>query len=81
MSDLTRTDREVLRDASLMRPRIQTLLREQPRTIPDLAAALGSPAHEVVRWLMAMLRYNEVEAVGKADSDGYFTYTLREERP
>jgi predicted transcriptional regulator len=76
-----RTHREVLRDASLMRQRIVVLLRERPRTIPGLAEALGFPAHEVMRWLMAMLRYNEVEAVGKADKEGYFAYALKEVRP
>jgi hypothetical protein len=70
--------REVLRNSFLMRPRIAALLREQPRTVPGLAEALGSSTQETLLWLMAMLRYNEVEAVGKPDADGYFTYALKE---
>jgi hypothetical protein len=78
MPDILRNRREVLRDAFLMRQRIVALLREKPRTIPALAEALGVPAREAVIWLMAMLRYNEAEAVGKADQEGYFAYALKE---
>jgi predicted Rossmann fold nucleotide-binding protein DprA/Smf involved in DNA uptake len=78
MPDIVRNRREVLRDAFLTRQRIVALLREKPRTIPALAEALEFPAQEVMIWLMAMIRYKEVEAVGKADQEGYFAYALKE---
>jgi hypothetical protein len=78
MPEIIRNRREIFRDASLMRQRIVVLLRQQPRTIPSLAEALQAPTQEVMLWLMAMLRYNEVEAVGKADQEGYFAYALKE---
>jgi hypothetical protein len=78
MPETARSRREVLRDAFLMRQRIAALLRQQPRTIPGLAEALQAPTQEVMIWLMAMLRYNEVEAVGKPDQEGYFAYILKE---
>ena len=78
MLEMTRNRREVLRDAYPMRDRIETLLRERPQTVPELADALQAPSHEVFLWLAAMLRYNVVEPKGKANSDGYFVYMLKE---
>jgi predicted Rossmann fold nucleotide-binding protein DprA/Smf involved in DNA uptake len=60
-----------------MQSRIAALLRDAPRTIPDLASDLGAPSHEVTFWLMAMWRYGQVEATGKPDPDGYYQYILR----
>jgi hypothetical protein len=70
--------REVFRNAFVMRQRMAALLREQPRTVPALADALQASTQDVMLWLMAMLRYKEVEAVGKPDKEGYFTYTFKE---
>jgi hypothetical protein len=70
--------REVFRNAFVMRQRMGVLLREQPRTVPALAEALDASVQDVMLWLMAMLRYKEVEASAKPDKEGYFTYTFRE---
>jgi hypothetical protein len=69
---------EMLRDEMVMRDPIAGLLRGRPMTIPDLARALDQPSPEVVCWVMAMRRYGMVEEQGKADDDGYFSYTLKE---
>lgn len=68
---------EVLRDEMFMRHRIIALLREGPRTIPDIAAALGHPSHEVVRWVMAMRRYGAIVETAKNRADDYYSYTLK----
>jgi hypothetical protein len=81
MPEITQNRREIFRNAFAMRKQIAALLREQPRTIPSLAEALQAPTREVMLWLMAMLRYNEVEAAGKPDKEGYFTYNVREVKP
>ncbi len=73
--------REVFRDAFPMQARIAALLREGPRTVPELAAMLGAPTDQVLVWLTAMLRYGSVESKGKADAEGYYTYALKEVRP
>jgi hypothetical protein len=67
---------EIVHDEMIMKNRIAKILNEGPRTIPELAEALGYPSHEVVIWLFAMRRYGEVEAVGRPDVDGYFKYGL-----
>lgn len=69
---------EVLRDEMVMRPRIAAVLREGPKTIPEIAGALQRPGHEVTLWLMAMRRYGSVEELPKAKADDYFRYRLAE---
>jgi len=70
--------REIVLDEMNMKDRMARLLKDGPRTIPELAEALGYPSHEVAIWLFAMRRYGEVDAVGKPDVDGYFKYALVE---
>ena len=82
MSGVQRIQRdmlEIVHDEMIMKDRIAEILKEGPKTIPELSEALGSPSYEVVIWLSAMLRYNQVEAVGRANVDGYFTYELTEQ--
>ena len=67
---------EVLRDELVMRPRIAALLREGPKTIPEIAEALSCPGHEAALWVMAMRRYGSVEELPKAKADDYFRYRL-----
>lgn len=73
-----RDKQEVFRDELVMRDDIAALLRDGPRTVPDLAGALGRPSHEVLAWVAAMRRYGRVEERGKANEDGYFAYALKD---
>ena len=68
---------EVLRDEMVMRDRIIGLLREEPKTIPELAEALGYPSHEVLLWVMALWRYGTVVEVRRGRNEEYFKYTFR----
>lgn len=65
---------EILRDEMVMRDRIASLLREGPKTIPEIAGALGFPVREVTLWVMAMRRYGSVEELPKPKVDDYFRY-------
>jgi hypothetical protein len=67
---------EVLRDEMVMKDRIVGLLREEPKTIPELAEALGYPSHEVVIWVMALWRYGTVAEMKRGRNEEYFKYTL-----
>jgi len=72
-----RTERdtaEVMRDEMVMRDKILSLLTEDRRTIPEVAAALGCSTHNVVLWIMAMWRYGSLVEVGKPNDEGYYTY-------
>jgi hypothetical protein len=74
MSTELREDREVIREEPIMRARIVELLASGPMTVPELAAAMERPSHEVLFWVMGMRRYGRVKEVGGPDADGYFRY-------
>lgn len=65
---------EVMRDEMLMKEKIASLLREGPRTIPEMADALRCPAREVTLWVMALRRYGVLEELPKAKADDYYRY-------
>jgi len=67
---------EVIRDEMVMKDRIVSLLREEPRTIPEIADALACPVREVALWVMAMRRYGSLEELPKPKADDYFRYRL-----
>jgi len=67
---------EVIRDEMVMKDRIVSLLREEPRTIPEIAEALAFPVREVALWVMAMRRYGSLEELPKPKADDYYRYRL-----
>jgi predicted Rossmann fold nucleotide-binding protein DprA/Smf involved in DNA uptake len=69
-----RDPREVIREEAVMRPRILATLAEGPKTVPQIAQAIGAPTHEVVFWVMGMRRYGWLAEVKGSDDDGYFLY-------
>jgi DNA-binding IclR family transcriptional regulator len=69
-----RDPREVIREEPVMRRRILDVVALEPQTVPDIATAIGVPAHEALFWVMAMRRYGYVREVKGSDSDGYFRY-------
>ena len=69
---------ELAQDEMIMKDRIAEILREEPKTIAEIAESLGYPTREVTVWLFSMRRYGEVEEVGRPDLDGYFKYELKE---
>jgi len=78
MSTTSRDVREVVREEMVMRGRILEALKEGPRTVPEIAAAIGSPTHEVVFWVMGMRRYGWLSEVKGSAADGYFRYHAEE---
>jgi predicted transcriptional regulator len=76
MSATTREIREIVREEPAMRRRILAALRGGPRTVPEIAEAIGAPANEAVYWIMGMRRYGWISEVREAAHDGYFRYEL-----
>ena len=74
MSTTIRDVREIVREEHVMRARILEVLGAGPLTIPELAAAIGCPTHEVVLWVMGMRRYGHVREIKGATDEGYFRY-------
>jgi predicted transcriptional regulator len=75
---MIREVREVIREEMLMRDKIAHVLMEGPKTVPEIAAALGYPAYEVMYWVMGMRKYNYVAETEEATEEGYYRYTLAE---
>lgn len=71
-----RDNSEIMRDEMIMRDKIRDLLADGAKTIPELAAALDAPSHEVLLWVMGMRRYGALEEVGRPNDNGYFQYAL-----
>ncbi|HEX9850279.1 hypothetical protein [Candidatus Deferrimicrobium sp.] len=70
---------EVMRDEMVMKGKIASILREEPRTIPEIAEALQCPAREVTLWVMALRRYGALEEIPKPKADDYYRYRLAKE--
>jgi hypothetical protein len=51
--------------------------------VPEIAAAVGRPAHEAMYWVMGMRRYGWVREIKEVTPEGYFRYgaVLKEPRP
>lgn len=69
---------EVLRDEWFMKDRIAAALADGPKTIPEIATLLSSPAREVTQWVMAMRRFGKLQELPKPKADDYFQYKLTE---
>ncbi len=74
MSSLPRETREIVREEPVMHRRILDVLASGPLTVPEIAAAIGSPAHEALVWVMGMRRYGHLREVPGSADDGYFRY-------
>ncbi len=74
MSAPNRDVREIIREEPVMRARILAALRDGPLTVPQIAASIDAPTHEVVFWVMGMRRYGWLAEVKGSDADGYFQY-------
>ena len=70
---------EVMRDEMVMKGKIACFLGEEPKTIPEIAEALGCPAREVTLWVMALRRYGALEEIPKPKADDYYRYKLAKE--
>jgi hypothetical protein len=66
--------REIIRDEQFMRARILKVLAAGPLTVPEIAAAIGHPTHEVVFWVMGMRKYGWVAEIKEVTDEGYFRY-------
>jgi len=80
MNDKVRDPREVIREEMLMRDRVLATLRDGPKTVPEIAEAMGSPMHEVMYWVMAARKYGYIEEIKEPNEDDYYQYMLVESK-
>lgn len=74
----TRETREVVREEHIMRARILALVKEEPRTIPELAEVLACPSSEVTYWVMGMRKYGYLVEDREVTDEGYYRYQAAE---
>jgi len=70
--------REICREEMAMHGAILAALKEGPRTVPEIAEAVGAPTREVVVWVMGMRRYGWLSEIKGSEVDGYFRYQAEE---
>jgi len=68
--------REVIRDEHSMKAPILKALGNGPRTIPQIAEAIGKPTREATIWVMGLRKYGWVMEIKEVDDEGYFPYAL-----
>jgi hypothetical protein len=56
---------------------IKEALKEEPKTIPQIAAAINMPLHETTYYLMAMQKFGDVVVDSLDDMDEYYFYKLK----
>lgn len=78
-TDNPRDPREVIREEHLMRRRILAVLKDGPRTIPEIAQTLGCPTHEVVTWVMGMRKYGQLSEIKEPTDEGFYLYQAVQE--
>lgn len=71
---------EVLRDEMYMKNRLIDVLKEKPKTIPEIASELDCPPSEVTMWVMALRRYGSVVDLPKERADDYYRYQYVEDK-
>jgi hypothetical protein len=73
-----RSVREIVRDEQVMRRRILAALAAGPLTVPEIAAAVERPSHEVMFWVMGLRKYGWLAEIKEATDEGYFRYQVAE---
>jgi len=68
----------LLKDQKVIRRRIVQTLQDGPKTIPEIAAVIQIPTHQVLWHVTAMKKYDLAAEAGM--SGEYFLYQLVEER-
>ena len=73
-----RSVREIIRDEQVMRRRILAALEDGPLTVPEIAAAVERPSHEVMFWVMGLRKYGWLAEIKEVTDEGYFRYQVVE---
>lgn len=66
-----------LKEFNRIKKAILDALKEEDLTIDQLTKQLNMPKHEVVYYLMSLIKYGFVQTGEVDDMDEYFTYKLK----
>jgi predicted transcriptional regulator len=66
-----------LKNFNQIKKSILAALKDEDLTVPQLAEKLQMPAHEVMYYLMSLLKFGLVQTGEIDDDDAYFYYKLK----
>jgi len=70
--------RQIARQEFGMRKIILDCFRGGPKTVPEIAGAVGITAHEATWWIMGYVRYGFLAATEEVTEEGYYKYRIVE---
>jgi predicted transcriptional regulator len=76
MNGQMRDVREIVREEMFMRAKVLAVLKEGPKTVPEIAKNLDYPASEVMYWVMSARKYGYLEEINEVTDEGYYKYQL-----
>jgi DNA-directed RNA polymerase specialized sigma subunit len=74
--EVTQQAKENLKQFTRIRKELVESLKEKDMTIDELTVKTGMPKHEVVYYLMTLIKYGYVKVGDIDDMDEYYTYKL-----
>ena len=75
--EVSQAAKENLKQFIRIKKSITDALRESDLTIEQLTQKLDMPKHEVVFYLMSLVKYGYVQTGAVDDMDSYFSYKLK----
>lgn len=75
--EVTQKAKDNLKQFTRIRKEIVESLKEKDLTIDELTVKTGMPKHEVVYYLMTLIKYGYVKVGDIDDMDEYYTYKLK----
>ncbi len=72
--------RENLKKFNRIKKKILEALQEGPRTVPEIASAVGLSTPDTLWYLMTLLKYGEVKTGEPDEMEEYFTYQLAKKK-
>jgi len=74
---VSQTAKDNLKEFNGIKKSILDALKESDLTIEELTLKLNMPKHEVVYYLMSLIKYGFVQTGDVDDMDEYFSYKLK----
>lgn len=75
-ADSVAQSQTLLKEQNALRKQLKKVLKEGPKTVPDLAAETDLPADQVLWHITAMKKYDLVVESGMNDDGEYYLYAL-----
>jgi len=75
--EVSQSAKDNLKQFIKIKREILDALKEKEMTIKELTEKLGMPRHEVVFYLMTLVKYGNVKTGSIDDMDEYYTYKLK----